>query len=470
MTDVLVQQRQIVLTASPLQRVGAFALAALAKVTHPKQVTGQQFDVTVAEMTRHLQLTAKVAKPADPGGFWLSASYMLWPNSKINPTARGKQSPSERRALIEKWRIRADLSDWPDASCAYCGRRACGWFGKVDIPLGASVEHRNTTAPGQEGTPLCYPCVASLWAFPYGAVLSGGMAAAIHSWDDTFLAPVTRDAVDRTLRAAQLPPAKVKPGPYARELQVLTEVRAYGHRINSDVELIVLSNSNKEQRLQTQLMSQPIAEWLRSTYSRNSAGYPRLVDTQATKTVPGEAFLAKRAFSNPPAVLHAAASSLLERFSTTRRVPAEVITLKPLVRSYCIEVLSMDEKDVNRITDLAGRLAALLGQDNRPGPFGDFMRANAKGGDLHGWFRSKSVDWLLKARPAGMPKILLPVQDYRLLFDDEQSWSHRRLLVFAVMEALAQNNWQPKGSPEELEDIADTAAIAADNNNGEEDR
>jgi hypothetical protein len=464
MTNAHERQDQVLLTASPLQRVGAFALAALAKVSHPEHLTTERFKAVVGTMTRHLVATADVVKAADPGGFWLSASYMLWPNAPINPAARGKQSPPERRAAITHWRTVPDAADWPGAPCAYCDRPSCKWFGKVDILLGASSEHRNTTAPGHEGTALCYPCVASLWAFPYGAALSGGKAAAIHSWDDAFLAPVTRMAVQRTLAAAQAPPVKSKPGPYARELGVLSAVRSYGQRVRSGVELIVLANPNRDQFLQTQEMSQPIAEWLRSTTIKTDrrAGYRTLVASQATKTVSGEAFLAKRAFGSPATILHHTTAHLLGRVSAKGVIPVEVTELGPLVYSYCIEVLNMDEKDVVRIGELAGRLAALLGQDSRPGPFGGFMRANAKGGDLYGWFRSRSVEWLLKTRPAGMPRTLLPVQDYRLLFDDERSWSHRRLLVFAVMEALVEAGWQPKGSAEELEDIADVAANFAE--------
>ncbi|MET9922351.1 hypothetical protein ABZZ04_35570 [Streptomyces sp. NPDC006435] len=469
MADVLDQQYQVLLTSSPLQRVGAFALASLAGVPHPDQLTVDLFKSAVDKMTRHLLATAEVAKSADPGGFWLGASYMLWPNSKMNPTARGKQLPDQRRQLIREWRDWRGLPEpaaWPAVPCAYCDRPACKWFGKVDIPLGASVEHRNTTAPGHEGTPLCYSCVASLWAFPYGASLSGGRAAVIHSWDDAFLAPVTRLAVKRTLAKAQALPVKTKAQPlwYARELAVLEAARSYDRRIHSGVELIVLSNSNKEQFLRVQEMGQPIAEWLRSTTTRTDrrAGYRVLVAAQASKTVPGEAFLAKRAFSDPAAVLHRTAAHLLGRVSAEGVLPAEAPGLAPLVYSYCIEVLNMDEKDVARIKDLASRLAALLGQDSRPGPFGGFMRANAKGGDLYGWFRSQSVQWLLKTRPKDMPRTLLPVEDYRLLFDDERAWSHRRLLVFAVMEALVEAGWQPKGSAEELEDIADVAESLVD--------
>lgn len=463
MADDSADPRSLVLTASPLQRVGAFALAELADVSHPKDVSGQALADVVKLMTRHLLETVKAAKAADPGGFWLGASYLLWPNSKLNPTARGKQSPAERERLIREWRAWPDSAGWPGVPCAYCGRAACDWYGKVDIPLGASIAHRNTTAPGHEGTPLCYPCVASLWAFPYGASLSGGRAALMHSWDDEFLEKMTRTTVGRTLQQAAAGPSKgEKPGPYARELWVLHAVRAYSRRITSGVELIVLSNSNKEQLFATQELSQPVAEWLRSTNrdAERRAGYPTLAATQGTKQVPGEAFLAKRAFTRPAQVVDFAIGHILGLISPRVLIPAEAKVLAPLLYSYCREVLTMDDKDVERIKELAGRLAALLGQDSRPGPFRDFIRANSKGGNLYGWFRSKGVDWLLFPRPRDTSAVLLPVQEYRLLFEDERSWSWRRLLVFAVLEALAEAGWEPKGSQEELQEIKDLADAA----------
>ncbi|WP_129840323.1 hypothetical protein [Streptomyces sp. RFCAC02] len=463
MADKQETEWSVVLTSSPLQRAGAFALAALADVDHPDELTSDTFLETVNRMTGDLLVTSEVTKADEPGGFWLSASYMLWPNSKINPTARKKQSPAERRDAIREWRAEPGPADRLDAPCAYCGRGAYTWFGKVDIPLGASVAHRNTTARGHEGTPLCYPCVASLWAFPYGATLSGGRAALVHSWDDTFLARTTRQAVDRTLRAATVAmPKGKKPVPYARELAVLTAVRAYTHRISAPVELMVLSNSNKEQLLATQEMGQPVAEWLRST-RRSEAAYQRLAMTQGTKQVPGEAFLAKRAFSRPAQVLDFAVGHLLSRISASVCIPDDVQALGPLIDSYCRKVLTMDDKDIEQIKALARRVAGLLGQDDRPGPFRDFIRANTRGGNLHAWFRMKSVDWLLYPRPKDAAPTLLPVRHYRLLFEDERSWSYRRLLVFAVIEALGEAGWQPKGSKEEIQEVEEAAkAVAAD--------
>jgi hypothetical protein len=480
-------QHPLVLTSHPLQRVGAFALAALADIEHPphpEMLTTDQFMAVAAEMTAQLQATASVEKAADPGGFWLSASYVLWPNACINHNSRGKHTTEKRRELIAQWRAMPAITEWPGVPCAYCDRPACGWYGKVDIPLGASAEHRNTTAPGQQGTPLCYSCLVCLWAYPYGAMLAGGRAAVFHSWDDVFLAAVVRNAVVSTLQQARDPERpKVKPGPYFREHAVLRAVRTHkrdGDRTGTQttqqdgqqVELIVLSNSNKEQFLQTLEMDDPIARWLRLTCHNESiaAGYATLLETQAAKNVPGEAFLAKRIITDPPKVLSRITAYLLQKLADSGQVPAaEVTALAPLIDSYCHEVLDMNEKDIVQIRELAQRLSALFRKDTRPGPLQGFIAANNRHGDLYGWFRSEAIFWLLKERPKELSQtqILISERDFHLLFADDKRWLHRSRLIIAVMEDLAQHNWRPKGSPDEMAEFEETAKAVNHSNENE---
>lgn len=461
----------VVLTAHPLQRIGACALPALIKVcAHPERLTTPEFEAARDEMTKHLTATAAVDSAADNGGFWLAASYALWPNSKINPTSRAKQPIELRRALIRKWREVPPSDEWPNVPCAYCDRPACGWFGKVDIPLGASVEHRNTTAPGHQGTPLCYPCLVCLWAFPYGATLSGGRAATVHSWADDFLLHTTQAAVSKTRQAATTSRTVTKPTPHARELTVLGHLRSFSRRIDADVELIVLSNANKEQFLRNETMSRPTAEWLRNSLRKadRRAGYRTLTISLATKDIDGEANLARLAFQEPHQVLHRVVSRLVDEATEVLHIPAtKTAALRPLIYSYCTEVLDMDEKDVARLTALAQRLATMLGRDDEPRPVMEFFRANRSGGELNRWFRRKSIDWLRFEKRDISDSALLPVDDYRLLFDNDRAWSHRQLLIFAVIEALARNGWRIAGSDDDIDDIT-AAADAASNNINEE--
>ncbi|WP_216898425.1 hypothetical protein [Nocardia alni] len=460
------EQHRVLLTSSPLQRIGAYALAALAQVKTPDELTVERFESAVGKMTDHLKTTVTVNEATDPGGFWLSAGYGLWPNvdGLTHPSRKRKPQPA-RAALLEDWRTCPPVELWPGAPCAYCERAACGWFGKMDIPLGASIEHRNTTAPGHLGTPLCFACVACLWAFPYGCQLAGGRVAAVHSWDEQFLGRTVRLAVDRTLAAMVAGYSKAKLGPYARERMVLEQVRDYpARRITADVELMVLSNSNREQFLHTKLMSQPIARWLRTTRSskpEHRAGYRTLLTAQASKDIDGEAWLAKRLFTDPAVVFYRSVNFVLERFSSRKAPPDEVAVLAPLLYSYCREVLNMETKDFDRVLALADRLASLLSKDNRPGPVQGFLHATRTTNDLYRWLKSEAISWQLTTPSNGAPTVLVSALDYRLLFEDEGWWSHRRLLVFAVLEALANRGWVPEGFEDQVIDMSEEARDAA---------
>jgi hypothetical protein len=136
----------VMLTAHPLQRVGAFALAALAGADHPEEMTGAEFGRAAAIMSDDVAATADVSDARAPGGFWLGVSHLMWPNSAMNLTVRKSLTRADLRDRIRSWRC------YPASTlgvpCALCGLAAGGFYGKVDVPLGASTEHRNATAPG----------------------------------------------------------------------------------------------------------------------------------------------------------------------------------------------------------------------------------------------------------------------------------------------------------------------------------
>src|ERR1700734_2654488 len=190
----------VVLTPHPLQRVGAFALAALAGVQDPEQVSEEDLGRVAREMESDLRATTGLPDSKAPGGFWLGASYLFWPNSALNITARSKLSVPERVQRLREWRSLPEPGQSIGAPCALCGRLACGYFGKVDVPLAASTNYRNTTARGHEGMALCRGCLASFHALPYGCAISGGRAAVLHSWDDQFLQAAVAERVRQMRR------------------------------------------------------------------------------------------------------------------------------------------------------------------------------------------------------------------------------------------------------------------------------
>ena len=187
------------------------------------------------------------------------------------PPSRGKLPVPERVDRLESWRTLPGPEQTIGVPCALCGRPACGFYGKVDVPLGASTAHRNTTARGHEGLALCRGCLASFHALPYGCAIAGGRAAVLHSWDERFMAVTVAVQVHRMRQNAAVAAGGFgDKRPYARQVAALHRIRAYEEELTAGVELVVFSNSNKEQTLDVHAMGQPLAEWLRFDPSRLS--------------------------------------------------------------------------------------------------------------------------------------------------------------------------------------------------------
>lgn len=426
----------VVLTAHPLQRVGAFALAELGGAAEPVGMTEAAFAAATAEMARDIEATADIEDAKEPGGFWLGASYMLWPNSPVNPTARKKQPVAERRERARAWRT------YPAGSlqvpCALCRRPACGFYGKVDVPLGASVAYRNTTAPGHEGLALCRGCLAAFHALPYGCAIGGGRAAALHSWDDGFLGFSVQLQVQRTRQRALV---GAVPGgasiPYAREVAALRGLRDYEHRVREGVDLYVFSNSNREQSLDVQSLRQPLAEWLRKAIrdSGQRAGLRYLVRAHWTRTVPGSSLLARNAFRDPGRIVSRSRAYLGGLAAEAGAPPPETVVLAQLCMSLSTEVLGVEERDMRQIGELGGRIAALLAEQPERGTVKEYERVHRDPRLLQGWLKRKGVFCLLQRGEAAP---LVTPEQWRLLFDpDSQGRFYQDLLLITVLQALA---------------------------------
>jgi hypothetical protein len=442
----------VVLTAHPLQRIGAFALAVIAGAGDPEAVTAGQFDAATRTMRDDVVATADLEDSKSEGGFWLGTSYLMWPNSAMNPTARKKLTKSELRERIGAWRTYPGTR--LDVPCALCGRAACGFYGKVDVPLGASVEHRNTTAPGHGGLALCTGCLASFHALPYGCQIVGGKAAALHSWDDHLLRRMIAVQVTRTRQQA-IGGSVGAIGPYAREITALRRLRAYEDSLRAGVELYVFSNSNREQTLDVHALEQPLAEWLRKTMrdSRQREGFGYLIRAHWTDKVPGSALLARNAFRDPAHVVRRAKGYLAGLAFESGVLPAETQALTRLCLSFVTEVLQVKERDVERITELAGRIAGLIAAGPEPGRLKRYEQAQRDPRQLQAYLKREAIAWALHSR---QEQPLVTSEQWRLLFEpDGQSWYHRDLLLMSVLQRLAERQWQPAGEP------ADDAAARA---------
>lgn len=418
------------LTAHPLQRVGAFALATLAGKRHPGELSLDDLGAAVEVMRADLEPTVTLADATAPGGFWLGASYMFWPNSAMNPTNRKKLSVAERRERLREWRCAPEADHGIDVPCALCGAGALGFFGKVDVPLGASVQYLNTTARGHEGLALCWGCLASFHALPYGCAVTGGRATALHSWDEAFLQRTVRRQA-RLMRAKpQVAAGAFGSGrPYARQVAGLARLRSYDERLTAGVELVVFTNSNKEQTLDTYGLEQDLAEWLRRVFHQQDPGWRFLVRAHHKEKVPGLSWLARCLFANPPGVVGTSAAYLRNLVINTGVLPGEVPALGALCSSYMSGVLGMDENNAKEIRKLAETIADTANRDKAE--VKQFVFATRAPRELKRWLRRQAVDRTLTT---SITDPFVTDRQWELLFDSgTDSYALRELLLIRTL-------------------------------------
>ncbi|WP_433709489.1 hypothetical protein ACQP2U_23680 [Nocardia sp. CA-084685] len=448
---------QVRLTAHPLQRVGACAVAGLAGVKDrrrsPESLSSEEIEFARGRMTADVVATADLADTKVPGSFWLAASYLLWPNSKMNPTNRKSLSVVERRNQIMQWRQRPTAV--LDVPCVLCGQVACGFYGKVDIPLAASVEHRNTTVPGHDGMALCVGCLTSFHALPYGCSIRGGKAAALHSWDDEVLAKMTLRQVLRTKLQADLTTTSASAGVYSREVEALRALRTYEHPIRAGVELYVFSNSNKQQTLDVHSIEQPLAEWLRTTLQPTvlGIGFRYLIRAHHSPKAAGSVRLAYNAFHHPQR-LAGTAVSYLARLTDALGAPApETIELAGLYQSFIREVLGVPQREVDQIVQLADRIGELLRKHPQRGTLKEFEHVHSEPVRLQAWLKRQATAWTLQRQ---VSEALVTTEQWRLLFEPgDRVRFHRDLLFVSVLEHLAKTGWLA-GTPTDRDDQDDT--------------
>lgn len=450
---------EVVLTPHPLQRVGAYALAALAtvgqtpaakpKAIDPEAIDSEALRQTVETMTEHAVVAALGPDTKAPEGFWLKCSLSFFPNSPMNHPSNGKKLPEVIAEAVRQWRTPPAAEKAPGVPCVLCGRPAARFYGKVDVPLAESDIYRNSTPRGHEGMALCWPCVCSFHALPYGCHLTGGPSIALHSWDEKFLAHSVRRQVWLNRREIILG-RRVPRQPPSREVLALQVLRRYEDTLNAGVELIVFSNNNRGQTLEAHALDQPLAEWLRSTMvnGAHQGSFPALLRAHQANGRPGIVALARNAFRNPQRVV-STCGRYLATAAVTGLLWPETPRLAALCFSYATEVLGMDDSSLKEIKATAARVAALLAQNTSSGgELRAFYATFKQPAALRTWLRRRALDWLLDP-PKDVPDTAAPMvttRGYELLFDpglDSQAWFHREVFLIGVLEELHQRSWRP---------------------------
>jgi hypothetical protein len=342
---------------------------------------------------------------------------------------------------------------------------------------------------------LCFGCLCSFRALPYACRIEGGRATVVHSWDEDFLRDVVTNQVIETRRHASTGTLPRVGGAYVRERLALRRLRGYdAHRqVCADVDLLVFSNSNKEQTLDVHHLAEPIAAWLRTTAwsADREAAYRHLTRALHNSKVAGSHMLAKVVFSRPEQLPHVIAVYLREasdRAGTRKagkttaaanaaggngkagrdnQVPIESSGLAQLCFSYANEVLDVPSDTLGQLHTLASNIADIITASNSARTVKTYRYAHRETRVLRRWLSEAAVTWTLRQAttttttdgdgPTGRAPFITTAQ-MRELFDpdpDVTAWLNRDLLLIAVMEELQRRGWQVDAGEDRaaLEDI-----------------
>lgn len=296
---------------------------------------------------------------------------------------------------IRAWRSLPDPSGWPGVSCVLCGRAAVGFYGKLDVPLAESVLYRNNTPPGHKGLALCWPCLCSFYALPYGCRLTGGRSIAVHSWDEDFLQATVGRQAERNQRHFTLGAPAGKGSGANSEVVALKALRGYHHDLTAGVELLVFSNHNNAQMLEAHTLEQPLAEWLRKTFTHQELrdGFGALLLAHATQRHSGYVGLARNAFRAPERIPAECVGYLEARLDRTSRIPQAAGSLSRLCRSFAIEVTRMNQKDLSEIEATAHGVALLLSEEPSAGKLRELYSMRRNPSRLRTWLQAKAMQW-----------------------------------------------------------------------------
>jgi hypothetical protein len=168
-------------------------------------------------------------------------------------------------------------------------------------------------------------------------------------------------------------------------------------------------------------------------------GFKYLIRAHWSEKVPGSALLARNAFRDPARIARRAVRYLSGLASESGVPPGETAALTALCLSYVRKVLLVKERELERIKELAERIAGLLAAVPERGTLKKYEQVHRESRQLQGWLKRQAVIWTL--RP-GQTQPLVSDEQWRLLFEqDGQGWFHQDLLLVCVLEALAARDW-----------------------------
>ena len=220
--------------------------------------------------------------------------------------------------------------------------------------------------------------------------------------------------------------------PYARQVAALHRIRLDQEDLTARVDLVVFSNSNKEQTLDVHAMEQPPVERLRSVRyaSRFGDGWRYLA--RAHHGASARPVGAGVQLVRPAALAGSVRRSTCCGKRRSGLPPGETPDLKELCSDDVIKVLDMNETHADQIRALATSIATVVHEDSSQ--FKGFVAASRKVSDLKRWLRRQAVT---RVQFTSKPDPFVTERQWRLLFDSgDDGFLSRDLLLIDTLVAV----------------------------------
>ena len=143
------------LTAHPLQRCGARAVAALAGCAGPAEVADPDLDSVAGRLADDMARAAVAAKGSAAYDWW-KVLFALYPNSPPTHSSRSKDPAVLRPKFAALFG--PDKPGSAAKPCVFCGQLAAAVWGKDRLPMFDSTKALNSLPPQTLGSPGL-PCV-----------------------------------------------------------------------------------------------------------------------------------------------------------------------------------------------------------------------------------------------------------------------------------------------------------------------
>ncbi|MBN1173577.1 MAG: hypothetical protein JXA67_15510 [Micromonosporaceae bacterium] len=445
----------VTLTAHPLQRCGAWAIAVLAERAEPGDVSPADLDAVAARLVEDVLAASCLPKNASSPDWW-KVLFALYPNAKATHASRSRDAQVLRPEVSDLFA--PEEGSVPGLPCTFCSAPASRRWAKSNLPMFDSNKALNTLPPGLDGWPLCRGCRVAMWALPYGAWVTLGSATVLMCGNPEVERAFVERNVRRARRIQQLGMTGV-PADACAETVTLAALRSVAGDVPVDAVLWSFKNDNQE-------------PWLRVTGTRQAVGsllsriesHPALRDGwrrlrralgRRDKRVGGYSAIARTLFNEEQQRADRLLQVLRKEFATPPKDPAAVDGWRRLARAYQEEMYGMD---VERLVPARQLLATwILSERNPRGRFNEYDKVATRPYDLAALLKGAAARLLRDGHNPPDITGVLPT----LLSAGPDGWRLRAQLFFEVVAELVAAKAAIGARPDD-EDPDDATVDATD--------